>query len=518
MKKAPSILAVLFLVFVFATGCAFAAGVDLTGIGARAQALGGNYRAISNDWSGMYWNPAGLAFTNGLGGGFSVEFVTPKAGFTVGNSHYGNLHNTLAPFSAVYRSERFNEGQTFVVPSGGITLNMGRLTLGVGVWAPFGLGSKWDILRTANNNLGTIPGVFYDAYNSTYPNIEYESSLQITDIHPTVAYKISDKLSVGAGASIVLGDISIRQPVYVQNPYLYNEQLYQTLLSVSEGAQKSILNQMNKSPFDHLLSQAKMDGTGNGYGANFGVMYKPNENWSIGASLQWYSDISMTGTLESTTYFADAPFFNGMASAYSDSVFSKMLAANMISAEDYFVLTNFYSGMVVESGAQDVKTKLPLPMKAGIGVSYTGFKNLLIAADVRMTQWSAWDQIYITDANGATITSLVEKWKDTLKFGVGLEYTAGVAKLRAGFSSEPAAAVASTMTVAIPDINRRNTIDVGLLVPVGPLAFSLNYERILIADRTISQWSYDSRNAAMNLAGDYSVNVNNVMVGLDLNF
>jgi len=58
----------------------------------------------------------------------------------------------------------------------------------------------------------------------------------------------------------------------------------------------------------------------------------------------------------------------------------------------------------------------------------------------------------------------------------------------------------------------------GLLVPFGPLSFSLNYERILIADRTIGQWSYDNRNAAMNLAGDYSVNVNNVMLGLDLNF
>ena len=38
----------------------FAAGVSVTGIGARATSLGGSYRAVSDDWSGMYWNPAGI--------------------------------------------------------------------------------------------------------------------------------------------------------------------------------------------------------------------------------------------------------------------------------------------------------------------------------------------------------------------------------------------------------------------------------------------------------------------------
>ena len=41
----------------------FASGVDLTGIGARATALGGNYRGVSNTWDGLFWNPAGLVFS-----------------------------------------------------------------------------------------------------------------------------------------------------------------------------------------------------------------------------------------------------------------------------------------------------------------------------------------------------------------------------------------------------------------------------------------------------------------------
>ena len=499
-------------------GSVFAAGVELTGIGARAQALGGNYRALANDWSGMYWNPAGLAFTKGLGIGLSVEFVAPKAGFTVGNSHYGNINGLSSRFSAAYRVERFNEPRTFVVPSGGVTFTMGRLAFGVGVWAPFGLGAKWDILRTANNNLGVIPGKPYDAYNAQYPKYEYENNLQILDIHPTVAFKISDKLSVGAGASVILGDISIRQPVYVQNPYLYNESIYQLLLANSESDEIAILNEMRKSPFDHLLNQAKMEGSGTGYGANFGVMYKMTKNLSIGASLQWYSKVSMTGTLESAIYFGDAPIFSQQANDYADRIFAQMLKAGQITAEQYFVLANFYSGMIVQDPPQDIKTDVPLPMKAGLGVSYAGLKNLLITADAAFTQWSAWDAIWINDSNDSTITSLVENWKDTIKLGVGLEYTAGNAKLRAGFSTEPAAAIPSTTTIAIPDINRRNTIVVGLQFPVGPLALSFNYEKILVGKKTIDEWHYDSMNAAMNLAGVYRLNINNFMVGLDYNF
>ena len=32
-----------------------------TGFGARAMAMGGAYTAVANDFSAIYWNPAGLA-------------------------------------------------------------------------------------------------------------------------------------------------------------------------------------------------------------------------------------------------------------------------------------------------------------------------------------------------------------------------------------------------------------------------------------------------------------------------
>jgi long-chain fatty acid transport protein len=512
MKKALLLLSAVSLVLLCTTTSVLASGVDLTGIGSRAQAMGGNYRAVADDWSAMYWNPAGLAFTKGIGVGASFELVVPKATFMVGNSQLGTH------FSTVYRTERANEPQTFLLPSAGVTLNAGKLAFGIGVWAPFGLGSKWDLLRTAANNTGNVPGLRFDTYSTKYPNFEYESNLQIIDVHPTISFKISDKLSVGAGASIIFNDIYIRQPVYIQNPYLYNKTLAQTLDAVATGFLATTLAGMRSSPFDHLLTQAELKGNGTGYGANFGMTFKPTKNLSVGASVQWYADQKLDGTFQNTIYFPDVPAYNSMAQTFTDSVFTKALQAGLITGDQYFILANYFSGQVVDEGKKDVKTSMPLPAKAGLGISYSGIRNLLISADVAYTQWSSWDKILVQNLNGGTEAELVENWENTIRFGFGLEYTAGTAKVRGGFYSEPPAAVDETLTVTIPDINRRNVVCFGLEFPVGPVSLALNYEHLFIADKTVGTWNYDTMTTAMNLAGTYTMNVNNILVGLDYHF
>jgi long-chain fatty acid transport protein len=517
MKRATLLLSALVLITLIST-TTFAAGVDLTGVGARASAMGGNFRSIANDWSAMYWNPAGLSYTEGLGAGFSVEFVMPRAKYTVGNSHYYNMtgNNNYKQFSASYQNERSAEPQNFVVPSGGVTYNMGRLAFGLGVWAPFGLGSKWDLLQTQKNNLGSVPGVIDDEYNPAYPNFEYESNMQVIDIHPTVSFKISDKLSIGVGGSFVMADIAIRQPAFLANPYLYNSQLTAALSMMMTPDDLFMLDFMRRPPFDHLLNDVSMDATGNGFGANVGVMFKPTEKLSIGASLQYYTDLSLSGSYSATTYFADAPsIYNGTARAIAD----QLLAAGAIDQESYVILSNYYSGQAVtRTDIGDAEASMPLPMKFGLGVSYSGIKNLLVAADFTYTQWSAWGVIPITDAAGATVSELTQNWNDTFKVGLGFEYTAGIAKIRGGVSTENPAAVEETLSPGIPDMNRRTNLSVGLAFPLGPVVISANYEKIFIPENEITDWYYGSSGVAENMAGIYRMNVNNLFIGLDYSF
>ncbi len=519
MKNALLLLTALAIILITATPEVLASGVELTGVGARATAMGGNYRAIAEDWSAMYWNPAGLAFTKGFNVGASFQLVVPQATFFIGNSHYGRQNNINFPFSAAYRCERSNEPQTFFLPSAGISYTLGNLSFGVGVWAPFGLGSKWDLLRTASSNFGNVPGKRFDTYSTKYPNVEYESNLQIIDIHPTVALRLSDKLAIGAGISILSNDIYIRKPVYIQNPYLYHPTLAPMVEQIAAvSGQLPILTAMRSSPFDHLLTQAELEGNGTGFGANFGVTFKPTDKISIGASVQWYADQQLEGTFNHTIYFPDVQPFQTFARVLTDSVFTKALQAGMITTDQFFILSQFYSGQVAEEPTKNVKTAVPLPAKVGLGVSYSGLKNTLLSFDVAYTQWSAWDKIVIEDMAGAKAAELVQNWQNTLRFGVGVEYSVGTAKIRGGFYSEPPAAVDETLTVMIPDINRRNVVTVGLAFPVGPLSLAFNYEHLFIGDKTVDTWAYDSMTAAQNLVGTYTMNVNNLMLGLEYRF
>ena len=79
------------------------AAIDLTGIGTRAQSMGGNFRSIADDYSAMFWNPAGLAFQDGVRLGFSTTVVDQSSTFRAAssplymNEFSGNSSSTAEP-------------------------------------------------------------------------------------------------------------------------------------------------------------------------------------------------------------------------------------------------------------------------------------------------------------------------------------------------------------------------------------------------------------------------------------
>lgn len=491
-----------------------AAGIELTNIGSRATAMGGNYRSIADDWSAMYWNPAGLAFTQGWSAGLSLEYVMLKPTFKSGNSHYYNLNGgeIFKPFSATFETTRDSEPLNFLVPSFGISYSDGNWAYGIGLWVPMGLGTKWDLLDTS----GSITG--NGGYNAAYPVIEYENNMQVIDLHPTVSYQINDHLSVGLGISILFGKVEIRRPAYLQNPYLYDQALYNTLLTISDENQSATLDQMRLSPFDHLVNEVEMSGTGTTFGGNFGVMYKPFEDLSIGATIQLNQELEVEGDYKQTVYFGDYADFQALADYYDERIFSRLVEGGLLDEQNYLIISQFYSGQVLALEDTKVKAKIPLPMKIGMGISYAGFDNLLLAADFNYVEWSDWDILYVTDVNNVRISELVQKWNNTLKIGVGFEYISSLATFRGGFSTENHAPIDETISPSIPEIGRRYNIDIGIAFSLWGGTLSLNYEKIIIADHTIENWVYDEMTIALNMAGTYTMNVNTFMLGYDYRF
>lgn len=93
--------------------------VHNTGVGARAYGLGNNFVALSNDQSGMYYNPAGIAFVPAREFQFSLDVLSQRA-----NSDYNAGLSDQTATSVVQRVRLANAGYLHAFPTsqGGFTM------------------------------------------------------------------------------------------------------------------------------------------------------------------------------------------------------------------------------------------------------------------------------------------------------------------------------------------------------------------------------------------------------------
>ncbi|MFZ5515691.1 MAG: OmpP1/FadL family transporter [Candidatus Zhuqueibacterota bacterium] len=471
-----------FVIVLFLTTSLFASGVGLTGVGARATALGGAYRGVANDWSAMYWNPAGLSKVQGMHFGFSMERIKPTANYTV-------LGGAPIPF---YRTDELqNVDKTFYIPAAGFVYSTEKFSFGLGVYVPFGLGATWDVFNTST-------------FNSKYPADDFEDDLKIIDIHPSIAYKVTDKLSIGVGFSYTIADIIIRTPDSQPNPLLLDPAYAQLVAGVLQPLG------LASDAYKSFLVDKELDGTGSGIGFNFGVQYDLTEDMTIGIAGTWYNDISLDGKISATAYLQES---NTTTIQTLDATLGQMVALGMLPAASKAQIMAVYSEPSVVYDKAKGDAKLPLPMTLGAGISYTGIKNMLIAADVSWTQWSAWDVIEITVEEDNSTSELVENWEDGIRFSAGLEYSLMEnLKARGGYYTEPAAIPVENLTITVPDINRRHGINLGLSYNIGGIELFGSYEQLLIKELDVTSWEEH------NMAGTYKMNAWNVMLGLGYNF
>lgn len=230
----------------------FAGGFALSGVGSRATAMGGAFRGLADDPSAMYWNPAGLGFINESSLALGGTFIMPTSSWTPTDAFVSSSYG----FSA---KEYEAKKELRALPNVFLTMaNDSRLAYGLGVFVPYGLGSKWDAFE--------LPGAPF-VYEAGFPDEEMLSNIAIIDVHPSVGYVIMDNLSVGAGLSLFYGSIDLAQ-----------------------------MKQLPDAPYSPLTFD--MGGSGLSFGANLGVMYKPLPCISLGLSGKLPSSIPMKGEAE----------------------------------------------------------------------------------------------------------------------------------------------------------------------------------------------------------------------------
>ncbi len=150
----------------------------IQGQGAAASAMSNAFAAQADDPSALHYNPAGLTqlrgvqlMAGGLISGGSTDFTSPT-----GVTARGDRNGTVAwpPPAHTYITANLKDL--------GFTA-LGNLSAGIGVTVPFGSLTRWP-----------NDGPFKTA--TTF------SALPLLDIKPTIAYKVTENLSLGLGADI----------------------------------------------------------------------------------------------------------------------------------------------------------------------------------------------------------------------------------------------------------------------------------------------------------------------------
>ena len=221
-------------------------GLNLNGLGSRAQGMGGAFVGIANDFSAVFWNPAGAAgFRKEMFGFYAVDLI-PTATYRLASlipevpyvdaktktSHYlGGLAAYYKPLSS-------------------------KVVVGLGIGTPSGLGTMWD----GEDFTAIAGGTVYD----------WSSKVGLVSISPLVAVKLNDIVSVGATFNLNYGMSSLKMPGGI------------------------VLVGIPPDPLD--LGQYEENMNGWGIGATFGVLVTPSAKLGFGLTVRTPSTVSFSGT------------------------------------------------------------------------------------------------------------------------------------------------------------------------------------------------------------------------------
>jgi len=257
------------------TGLANAGGYALIEHG--ASGLGNAYAgsaAVAADTSTLWFNPAGMLHLSDrefMLGAHAIVLDT-----TVNNQ--GSTLNTALGGSVIDGDPSGDNSGTGLVPNIYYVAPLGDdMAYGIAIDVPFGSSSDY----------GTT---WFGRYSAT------ESALQVIDINPSFAYRVSDKVQLGAGISLQ------RMTATLANAVDSGAVCFGLSPNPADCVNAGLTpgNQANDS-------QVKIEGDSTAVGFNFGAMFVPADHTRIGVAYRH----SVKHKLEGTGTFDNSPAFQG---------------------------------------------------------------------------------------------------------------------------------------------------------------------------------------------------------------
>ncbi|MDE5607633.1 MAG: outer membrane protein transport protein [Muribaculaceae bacterium] len=329
---------------------ASAEGYQVNTLSARQLGMGHTGTGQHLGGESMFFNPAGLGFLDKqveVGGSFTGIFATAKA--------------TLAD-GMTYKTA--NDPSTPIMVNAAFSIN-DNLKAGLSFYTPYGSGINWT-----DNWPGAI--------------MSQSVSLKVFTLQPTFSWRISDRVSVGAGLTISWGSVNLHKGLVVPST-----------ADIMLGALASAGLLTDPLYYNGVMpASIALEGKSSvACGVNVGVMYDITDRLTVGASFR--SKVKMS---------VDA----GLAAInYSDIQAEQLLAElNVLNS------TNFAASM-------------PCPYVFSMGLSWKPASRLTLAADARLTGWNAYKSLDISflDDRCAAYNQHIEKnYRNCWSVSVGGEY------------------------------------------------------------------------------------------------
>ncbi len=374
-----SLAFILCLVLIGATTAVRGSGFAVieqsaSGIGA---AFSGANAGAQEDASVIFCNPAAMTKLEGTHVVAGGHMIMPSFDFSNDGSSYPMLGMPLAGDNGG------NGGENVFIPNlYGMQALSEKMTLGVGINTPIGLMTEYD-----------------EGWAGRYHAIK--SDLATININPSLAWKLSDKLSIGAGVNAQYLDVELSSAI--------------DFGGILAGAgTPGVTPQM-------LDGKGTVDGDDWGYGYNIGLLCTPRDGSQIG--LNYRSSIEYT--------------------IEGDAQFSVPLPARPLQA----------MGMFIDTSAQ---ADLEVPQTAGIGIAQNIGDKMQLMLDLTWTGWSCFEELRVDYDSLQPDAVTEENWNDTWRYAVGMNYFCNEQwTLRAGTAyDETPVPDAQHRTPRIPDGDR----------------------------------------------------------------
>ena len=386
----------VLVILVILTSGLMASGFENSGVGTKARGMGGAFRAIADDWTAAYYNPAGYAniLDNQVGAYYSFLHYRNEI---VPDYKWGGIYET-----GIFNDRvNYNSHEIISNPAAGFVVRLpfwGETVFGLSTYQPFDYSISWKLFET--------PRAYNDNTSSYLPAIQYGNNIDVVAFQLTAAREfMEDKLSLGLGFQVLRADLTFKNLYLRENPL--NSDAYPDVLS--------------DRPYDKIPEFTTNDGNGWGFGLKFGMLWKLNEKLNVALTASLPFEITINGTTNFMYVMPD----NSYLILENDAIYRP-------GTIEYV----FINGEPV-SYQSDFETKLQLPPSIGMGLSYKFNEKLTVSLDAELTFWSQYEGYEFTYSNFGNIplsentvanefftydlTNPVE-WNDAGKIMLGCQY------------------------------------------------------------------------------------------------